>query len=123
MIASAISRRIVQLHAKLYGRGPTKAKTYLQSDYALVVLESVFTPAERTLIEAERGEHVLTTRHAFQQAVEEQFVEIVEDETGRPVRALVSQVHLATDLAVELFLFDEVAAGPSMDGSGPSDDG
>ena len=51
-MASRISREIVGLHADLYGRGPTKAKTHLSDEYALCVLEEVFTPAEKTLIRA-----------------------------------------------------------------------
>jgi len=103
--ASRISRRIVQLHAKLYGRGPTKAKTFLEHEYALCILEEVFTTAENTLIAAGRGDHVQATRLAFQQAVEDQFIAILEEETQRSVRALVSQVHLPSNLSVELFLF------------------
>jgi uncharacterized protein YbcI len=104
-VSSAVSRQIVQLHARLYGRGPTRAKTYITGDYALSVLEEIFTPAERTLIAAGKGEHVQTTRMAFQEAVQADFVSIVEETTGREVRALVSQVHLETGVAIELFLF------------------
>ena len=38
-LASRISREVVQLHANLYGRGPTRAKTHLGDDYALCILE------------------------------------------------------------------------------------
>src|SRR4051812_22159454 len=51
-IASQISREIVRLHARLYGRGPTKARTYLQPDYAMCVLEDIFTVGEKTLAES-----------------------------------------------------------------------
>ena len=106
-MSSAVSRQIVQLHARLYGRGPTRAKTYITGDYALSVLEEIFTPAERTLIAAGKGEHVQTTRMAFQEAVQAEFVTIVEETTGRQVRALISQVHLDTGAAIELFLFEK----------------
>ena len=88
----------MQLHARLYGRGPTRAKTYITSDYALSVLEEIFTPAERTLIAAGKGEHVQATRMAFQEAVQAEFVAIVEEITGRGCRALISQVHLETGI-------------------------
>ena len=69
-LSALISRQIVQLHARLYGRGPTRAKTYITADYALAVLEEIFTPAERTLIAAGKGEHVhpaaAVPRHAAQ---------------------------------------------------------
>ena len=125
-ISSQMSRQIVQLHARLYGRGPTRAKTYVTSDYALAVLEDIFTPAERTLIAAGKGEHVQTTRMAFQEAVQSEFVAIAEETIGRPVRALISQVHLETGSAIELFLFEPQrartdGAGPNGDGAGPDE--
>jgi len=117
-ISSHVSRRIVQLHAKLYGRGPTRAKTYITQDYLLSVLEEIFTPAERTLIGAGKGEHVQATRTAFQDAVKHSFIEIVEEVTARPVRTLVSKVDLDTGVAIELFLFEPGTDGASADGDG-----
>ena len=105
-VSSHVSRQIVQLHARLYGRGPTRAKTYITQDYLLSVLEEIFTPAERTLIGAGKGEHVQTTRMAFQEAVKASFIEIVERTTERAVRTLISQVDLETGVAIELFLFE-----------------
>src|ERR1044072_863929 len=118
-VSSQVSRQIVQLHARLYGRGPTRAKTYITQDYLLSVLEEIFTPAERTLIAAGKGEHVQTTRNAFQEAVKESFIEIVEHTAGRPVRTLVSQVDLGTGVAIELFLFSPQTDGPRADAHGP----
>jgi uncharacterized protein YbcI len=119
-VSSHVSRQIVQLHARLYGRGPTRAKTYITQDYLLSVLEEIFTPAERTLIAAGKGEHVQTTRMAFQDAVKESFVEVVERTTDRPVRTLISQVDLDTGVAIELFLFesanDEASPRPQARG-------
>jgi len=121
-VSSQISREIVQLHARLYGRGPTRAKTYLTGDYALSILEEIFTPAERTLIAAGKGELVQASRTAFQDAVRDEFVTIVEETTGRPVRALISQVHLETGSAIELFLFaPAVAPASGADNSGGED--
>ena len=105
-ISSSISRDIVRLHAELYGRGPTKAKTYLDEDFALCVLQEIFTPGEKTLIETGHSDQVQATRHAFQLAVEKQFVEAVEASTGRRVRAFFSQIHVDSDSAAELFLLD-----------------
>ena len=109
-LAAQISREIVQLHARLYGRGPTKARTYLERDYIMCVLEEVFTVAERTLIRAGNGEQVTATRSAFQDAMQSEFVALVEGATNRPVRAFISQVHVGTDLAVEIFLLGEAEA-------------
>ncbi len=106
-VVSQLSREIVQLHARLYGRGPTKARSYLHSDYAVCILEEVFTTAERTLIGAGSGDHVSETRKKFQDAVKEEFIEVVERITGRTVRVFLSQVDVDANLALEFFVFDD----------------
>ncbi len=112
-LVSQLSREIVQLHARLYGRGPTKARSYLHNDYVVCVLEEVFTTAERTLIVAGSGDHVRDTRKKFQDAVEEEFVEVVERITRRTVRVFLSQVDIEANLALEFFIFDDSdAAAP-----------
>jgi uncharacterized protein YbcI len=112
-IVSQLSREIVQLHARLYGRGPTKARSYLQHDYAVCVLEEIFTTAERTLIEAGSSEHVGETRRRFQEAVKDEFIGVVERITGRTVRVFLSQVDVDANLALEFFVFAEPAAAKS----------
>ena len=105
-MASQISREIVQLHARLYGRGPTKAKTYVHDDYILCLLEDVFTPAERTLVKAGNTSQVEASRRAFQEAVREEFVSIVERVANRKVRAFISQINYEPELSTELFLME-----------------
>lgn len=105
-LVSQLSREVVQLHARLYGRGPTKARSYLHRDYALCILEEIFTTAEKTLIASGSGGHVQETRFKFQEAVRDQFVDVVEQVTGRNVRVFQSQVDIDADLASELFLFE-----------------
>jgi uncharacterized protein YbcI len=109
LISSQVSREIVRVHARLYGRGPTRAKTFLNHEYALCILEDIFTRGEQTLIGAGNAAQVHSTRLAFQEAVEGEFTSIVETITRRRVRAFVSQVHIEANLAVELFLFEPSA--------------
>ena len=116
-VASQISREIVRLHARLYGRGPTKAKTYLDADYVLCVLEEVFTPAENTLIGAGNAAQVGATRDAFQVAVADDFVAIVEEATGRRVKAFVSSVAIEIDAAIEVFLLTDAESAAGEEGT------
>jgi uncharacterized protein YbcI len=117
--SSIISREIVRLHSRLYGRGPTKAKTWVHGEYVLCVLEDIFTPAELTLIEAGKDELVRETRVAFQDATRDEFVGIVERATGKRVRAFHSQVDPQANTAAETFVLavdakdepDEAAPG------------
>jgi uncharacterized protein YbcI len=110
-LVSQLSREIVQLHARLYGRGPTKARSYLHSDYAFCVLEEIFTIAEKTLVAAGSGEHVRDTRRKFQEAVKDEFIQVVERITGRRVRVFLSQVDVESNLALEFFFFGEAGEG------------
>jgi uncharacterized protein YbcI len=110
-LVSQLSREIVQLHARLYGRGPTKARSFLQNEYAVCVLEEIFTTAERTLIEAGSGDHVGETRRKFQEAVKDEFIAMVERITGRTVRVFLSQVDIGANLALEFFIFAEPEGG------------
>jgi len=110
----------VQLHARLYGRGPTKARSYLHGDYAVCILEEVFTTAERTLIVAGSGDHVSDTRKKFQEAVKEEFIEVVERITERTVRVFLSQVDVDANLALEFFLFAEPGGAAKVASNQPS---
>jgi uncharacterized protein YbcI len=106
-LVSQLSREIVQLHARFYGRGPTKARTYLHSDYAICMLEDIFTTAELTLIDAGAEDHVKETRNKFQTAVKDELVGVVEEITERKVGVCLSQVDIDANLALEFFLFED----------------
>jgi uncharacterized protein YbcI len=102
--ASAISRGVVQIYANLYGRGPDRANTFAEESHVLTVLHGCFTPAERTLIEAGRAKQVEDTRRAFQEAVREEFIGVVEEATDRKVESFLSQTDIRNDVHIEFFL-------------------
>ena len=104
--ALAISNAITRLHRQHYGRGPTGARTVIQRNYVVCFLDDIYTPVERTLIDAGRLDTVRQTRQQFQDAMEEKFVEAVESATGRRVVAFMSQVHFDPDMAVEIFVLE-----------------
>ena len=101
---SVISREMTRLHAQYYGRGPTKAKTYISEDLVVVVLEETFTRAERTLVGRGETEAIQHIRRRFQQHMRDEFSAIVEQATGRKVRVFLSETDLEQDVSVELFL-------------------
>jgi uncharacterized protein YbcI len=102
--AEQISRGIVRLHSQYYGRGPTKAKTHMDGNLVAVVLEETFTKAERTLVDRGEKDAVQQIRRRFQQQMAEEFTAIVEQATGRTVKAFLSETNLEEDVAVEIFL-------------------
>jgi uncharacterized protein YbcI len=111
-VSSAISRGVVRIYAELYGRGPTRARTYVDDDYVFTVLDGSFTVADRTLMRAGKARQVEETRRAFQEAVREQFIEVVESETGREVDVFMSQIDPGSEVAVELFLLKDGDPAP-----------
>ena len=103
-LAAAISNAIVGIYSKHYGKGPTRAKTYLLDDLVVTVMQDVFTAVERTLVDAGKGEVVREVRTTFQYALREEFTGAIEAITGRQARGFLSQVDYHTDVAIEVFL-------------------
>ena len=101
---ATISTEIVRLQAEYYGKGPTRAKTYIVEDLVVVVLEESFTRAEKTL--AQRGERdaIEHIRRRFQQQMADEFTSVVEQATGRKVRVFLSETNIDHDVSVETFL-------------------
>jgi uncharacterized protein YbcI len=104
--AAAISNALVQLHRRAYGKGPTKAKTYLLDDVVFCVLEGGALRIEETLRDAGEEEMVHQVRRTFQAALEGEFRQIIERATGRTVRAFMSQFDPENDIGVEIFFLN-----------------
>jgi uncharacterized protein YbcI len=104
--AATISNTIAGLHRTHYGRGPTRTRTVMGSDYVICFLEDVYTPVERTLIDAGRFDTVRATRNAFQDTMREAFSDAVEEAVGRKVIGFLSQVHVDPDLSIETFILE-----------------
>jgi uncharacterized protein YbcI len=115
-----IATRIVRLQSEYYGKGPTKAKAYITEDVVVVVLEETFTKAERTLVERGEIEAIQQIRRRFQQAMADEFKSIVEQATGRVVRAFLSETNLEADVSVEFFLLGEARTDMQDFEPGPS---
>jgi uncharacterized protein YbcI len=108
-VLAQISTGLVQLHSRYYGKGPTKAKTFLVDDTVISILRGGFTTVEHTLISEGNVDAVYDIRRSFQAAMKEQFTAVVEGATGRRVTAYMSQIHHDPDLAVEIFVLEPIA--------------
>jgi len=69
------------------GRGPTRSRTTINDDSVMVLVGDTLTRGERRLVETGREEQVLSLRHAFQPAMRDELVEVVERTTERRVTA------------------------------------
>ena len=105
--AAAISNALVQLHRRAYGKGPTKAKTYLLDGVVLCVLEGGALRIEETLRDHGEEEMVHQVRRTFQAALNHEFRDIIESTTGRTVRAFMSQFDPEHNIGVEIFFLND----------------
>jgi uncharacterized protein YbcI len=104
--AAAVSNAIARLHREYHGRGAATSRTIIQRNFVIAMLEDIYTPVERTLLEAGEHEAVRATRQKFQDAMRERFTEAVEEIMGRKVIAFMSQVHIDPDMAAEVFVLE-----------------
>jgi uncharacterized protein YbcI len=101
----AISNALVGVKKQLYGKGPVKAKTYLNDNYVFAVLEGGLTRNEETLLKA--GEHKMVREY-----VADTIRTAVEEVTGRKVLAYHSQIVFDPDRAFEIFVLDGPPVAP-----------
>ena len=114
-VSSAISRAVVALLSEYTGRGPTKARTYINEDLILVVLYDTLITDERDIVGNGGAELVLSTRQAFQGAMKPELTAIVERLSGRSISACMSRDHLGPDIVVEAFVLAPRTNGAPVD--------
>lgn len=105
-LLEAVTDAMVSLHERYYHRAPVSAKSQmLGEDLLACVMGGVYTEVEKTMIELQRRTLVQETRSAFQQAMQQKFIDEVEALSGREVLAFISNSHVGPDMEIELFIF------------------
>ncbi len=117
--SAAISNHVVRTISDYTGRGPTKARTYINDNVVIVVLHDTLTKGERSLVSDDLDALVLGMRKAFQGTMRHDLIAGVERILGRTVTAFMSDNHIDPDAAVEVFLL--APAGSAADGNGAGD--
>jgi uncharacterized protein YbcI len=103
-----VTNAIVRLFSDYYGRGPTRAKSYLLDDrYLVTILRDTMTTVERTLADSGQLELVRHVRLTFQEAMADSFKGVVESILGRKVAAYHSQILVNPDVGFEFFLLED----------------
>ena len=105
-VNAEISNAMVGLKKEFYGRGPTKAKTYVNDNFVFCVLEGGLTRNEETLLAA--GEHDLVRQYRlrFQEVMAEPTTSAIERITGRTVIGYHSQIVFEPEFGFEIFVLD-----------------
>jgi uncharacterized protein YbcI len=105
-VNAEVSNAMVGLKKEFYGRGPTKAKTYINDNYVFCVLEGGLTRNEETLLAAGEERLVREYRLRFQEAMTAPTTEAIERITGRKVIGYHSQIVFDPEFAFEIFVLD-----------------
>lgn len=106
-LRAALANAMIRIVHEHWGKGPTRAKVYLEEGFLFCVLEEPLTTVERTLVEGGETDLVRDLRLEFQELVRRECAEQVETLTGRRVLACHSQVVFDPDIVFQIFVIDE----------------
>jgi uncharacterized protein YbcI len=104
--AMAISNHMVRLMAAYVGRGPTEARTTLNTDTVLVALGQTMSRSEHNLVAAGETDAVRAMRQTFHRRMRAEAVAGVEAVLDRRVIAYLSDIDTDADIAVVVFIFE-----------------
>jgi uncharacterized protein YbcI len=111
-----ISNAISRLHKEFVGRGPTNARTTIDGNLVVCLLEGGYTRAEQTLGANDKADLVAAGRLGLQDAMRQAMIAAVEQTIGRRVHSFMSANELIRNLQVEVFV---LAAEDGASGAGP----
>jgi uncharacterized protein YbcI len=112
-----ISNIVVATYADHLGRGPTKARSYLNEGVVTCVLEDTLTRTERKLIAAGNEAAVLELRQSLQEMMRGPLRAALEAQTGCTVKAVIAGTELEPDISSQVFVLDERIAEPDAEGA------
>lgn len=98
-----------------YGRGPTRAKSYLFDDLLFVVMRGGTLQAEKTLLEAGFSDAVREFRQKFENVMGEHLIGTVEQLTERKVVTYQSQILFNPEIVIEIFVFDQPVSRSALE--------
>lgn len=106
-VRAAVANAMIRIVHEYWGKGPTRAKVYMEEGFLFCVLEEPLTTVERTLVAGGETDLVRELRLEFQELVSRECAEQVETLTGRRVLACHSQVVFDPDIVFQIFVVDE----------------
>jgi uncharacterized protein YbcI len=107
-----ISRGVVGIYKEYFGRGPTWAQATVCETHVAVILKDALTVVEQRLAREGNDETVRSLRRKVQESMGVDMAELVERITSRKVSCMLSDHDVATDTAVEVFVFEDAGIPP-----------
>jgi uncharacterized protein YbcI len=114
-LAASISAAVVHAFSEHTGRGPTRARTTIDGQTVVVILQDSMTKGERSLAQAGKDAEVLQLRRSFQETMRGDLTRIVEGLTRSTVDVFMSANHIEPDAAAEIFLLDRKVGAAAED--------
>jgi uncharacterized protein YbcI len=109
-LTRAISAAMVTLYGEVYGHDRTTARTYINDDVVVCILEDILSSNEQELVASGSGSDVIDGRVAFQADREDEFSAAVERLTLRRVVAFLSANQTSPGIACEMFFLAPIEA-------------
>jgi uncharacterized protein YbcI len=69
---------MVRAQKEYFGKGPTKAKSYMLDDMLIIVMRGGMTTAEKTMLEFGQADQVRAFRQLFENEMTERLTDMVE---------------------------------------------
>jgi uncharacterized protein YbcI len=105
-LAAQISTRMVRLLSLYTGRGPTKARTTIDTNVVVVITDDALTTAERNLAAAGEIDAVKDTRRRFHKVMHADAVSMIEELTGRKVRVFLADCSPDANVQAHVFVLE-----------------
>lgn len=105
-VRAALANAMVGLKARYYGKGPVKAKAYLDDEHVFVVMEGGLLPSEETMLADGKGSEVRAFRLSFEETMRDTTMRAVEEIVGRRVLDYHSQLVFSPPRALEWFILE-----------------
>jgi uncharacterized protein YbcI len=115
--AAKISREVVQLLKQQVGRGPTKARTYVNDECVLVLLREGHTVSEQTMFASGSAREVAQSRVDISEVLREPLKRIIEQHMGRKVDGFLSSSQQDPDLLDFVFVLETSPLARADDGA------
>jgi uncharacterized protein YbcI len=101
-----VTSALVRAKATYYGKGPTKAKSYLNDEYLFCVMEDGLTANEQTLLRVGEHDFVRSYRLKWQEIMAPVLMAEISEIMGSTILSYHSQIMFDPTRLVEMFVLD-----------------
>ena len=101
-----VTSALVRAKATYYGKGPTKAKSYLNDEYLFCVMEDGLTANEQTLLRVGEHDFVRSYRLKWQEIMAPVLMAEISEIMGSTILSYHSQILFDPTRLVEMFVLD-----------------